>query len=118
MRHFYSGPFGGRRTQSRNRRLDAGACHCLCGNQGGCYYSTVPPEATRQTPGLYFVGLSDLVSRSCIIKDIFTTNRRAGALWTYVEEQGVGHEVVGSRDLALIFYEEVMSKRLPDDAMG
>jgi len=87
-------------------------------NQGGYYYSTVPPEATRQTPGLYFVGLSDLVSRSCIIKDIFTTNRRAGALWTYVEEQGVGHEVVGSRDLALIFYEEVMSKRLPDDAMG
>lgn len=87
-------------------------------NQGGYYYSSVPPEATRKTPGLYFVGLSDLVSRNSIIKGIFTTNRRAGALWTYVEEKGVGHEVVGSRDLALIFYEEVMAKRLPDDAMG
>lgn len=87
-------------------------------NQGGYYYSSVPPEATRKTPGLYFVGLSDLVSRNTIIKGIFTTNRRAGALWTYVEEKGVGHEVVGSRDLALVFYEEVMSKRLPNDAMG
>lgn len=87
-------------------------------NQGGYYYSSVPPEATRQTPGLYFVGLSDLVSRNSIIKGIVTTNRRAGALWTYVEEKGVGHEVVGSRDLALIFYEEAMKKRLPDNAMG
>ena len=87
-------------------------------NQGGYYYSSVPPEATRQTPGLYFVGLSDLVSRNSIIKGIFTTNRRAGALWTYVEEKGVSHEVVGSRDLALVFYEEVMAKRLPDNAMG
>lgn len=87
-------------------------------NQGGYYYSSVPPEATRKTPGLYFVGLSDLVSRNTIIKGIFTTNRRAGALWAYVEEEGVGHQVVGSRDLALVFYEEVMKKRLPDDAMG
>ena len=87
-------------------------------NQGGYYYSSVPPEATRKTPGLYFVGLDDLVSRNTIIKGIFTTNRRAGALWTYVEEKGVGHEVVGSRDLALVFFEEVMNKRLPDDAMG
>ncbi len=87
-------------------------------NQGGYYYSSVPPEATRKTPGLYFVGLDDLESRNTIIKGIFTTNRRAGALWTYVEEKGVGHEVVGSRDLALVFFEEVMNKRLPNDAMG
>lgn len=87
-------------------------------NHGGYYYSSVPSEATRQTPGLFFVGQTDLMSRNTIIKGIFATNRRAGALWTYAEEKGVGHEVVGSRDLALVFYEEVMKKRLPENAMG
>ena len=63
-------------------------------------------------------GLNDLVSRNSMIKGIFATNRRAGALWTYVEEKGVAHEVVGGRDLAVIFYEEALKKRLPDDAIG
>jgi len=87
-------------------------------NHGGYYYSSIPPEATRQTPGLFFVGLDDLPSRNAIIKGIFLTNRRAGALWALAEEKGVGHEVVGSRDLAVEFYEAVMKKRLPENAMG
>jgi len=87
-------------------------------NQGGYYYSSIPPEATRQTPGLFFIGLDDLPSRNAIIRGIYLTNRRAGALWTLAEEKGVGHEVVGSRDLAVEFYEEVMKKRLPKDVLG
>lgn len=87
-------------------------------NHGGYYYSSIPPEATRQTPGLFFIGLDDLPSRNAIIKGIYLTNRRAGALWTLAEEKDVGHEVVGSRDLAVEFYEEVMKKRLPKDAIG
>jgi len=87
-------------------------------NKGGYYYSSVPPEATRQTPGIYFIGLTDLPSRNNMIKGMYLTNRRAGALWTLAEEKGVAHEVAGSRDLAVLFYEEVMKKRLPDNAMG
>ena len=87
-------------------------------NMGGYYYSSAPQEATRQTPGLFFIGLADLPSRSTMIKGMFLTNRRAGALWTLAEEKGVGHEVVGSRDLAVTYYEEVMKARMSDNAIG
>jgi len=87
-------------------------------NQGGYYYSSVPPEATRQTPGLFLIGLTDLPSRNTMIKGMYLTNRRAGALWTLAEEKNVAHELVGGRDLAVKFYEEVMKKRLPKNAIG
>lgn len=87
-------------------------------NKGGYYYSSVPPEATRQTPGLYVTGLADLPSRSTMVKGLYLTNRRAGALWTLVEEQGVAHEVAGSRDLAIAYYEAIMKIRLPKNAIG
>lgn len=87
-------------------------------NKGGYYYSSVPPEATRQTPGLYVIGLEDLPSRNNMIKGMYLTNRRAGALWTLVEEKGVAHEVAGSRDLAASYYEAVMDLRMTEGAMG
>jgi len=87
-------------------------------NKGGYYYSAVPPEETRQTPGLYVIGLDDYPSRNLMIKGMYLTNRRAGALWTLVEEQGVAHEVAGSRDLAVEYYEAVMKLRMVEDAMG
>lgn len=87
-------------------------------NKGGYYYSAVPSEATRQTPGLYVIGLTDLPSRNSMIRGMYLTNRRAGALWTLVEEKGVAHEVAGSRDIAVSYYEAVMSLRMKDDAMG
>jgi pimeloyl-ACP methyl ester carboxylesterase len=87
-------------------------------NHGGYYYSSIPPEATRKTPGLFLIGLNDIPSRNAIIKGIYLTNRRAGALWTLAEEKGVAHEIVGGRDLAVTFYEEVMKVRLPKNAIG
>lgn len=87
-------------------------------NKGGYYYSAVPPEATRQTPGLYVIGLADLPSRNSMIRGMYLTNRRAGALWTLVEEKGVAHEVAGSRDLAVTYYEAVMKLRMTEGAMG
>lgn len=87
-------------------------------NKGGYYYSAVPPEATRKTPGLYSIGLEDLPSRSTMIKGMYLTNRRAGALWTLAEEKGVAHEVAGSRDLAVAYFEAVMEMRLVDGASG
>ena len=87
-------------------------------NKGGYYYSSVPPEATRQTPGLYAIGLDDLPSRNTMIKGMYLTNRRAGALWTLAEERGVAHEVAGSRELATAYYEAVMKMRMVDGAIG
>ncbi|GAB3270213.1 hypothetical protein [Parahaliea aestuarii] len=87
-------------------------------NKGGYYYSSVPPEATRQTPGLYVIGLEDLPSRNTMIKGMYLTNRRAGALWTLAEEKGVAHDVAGSRDLAVSYYEAVMKLRMTDGAIG
>ncbi|MDG1707793.1 MAG: hypothetical protein P8H03_03485, partial [Emcibacteraceae bacterium] len=80
-------------------------------NKGGYYYSSVPPEATRQTPGLYSIGLDDLPSRNTMIKGMYLTNRRAGALWTLAEEKGVAHEVADSRNLAISYYETIMDMR-------
>ncbi|MCC3860403.1 hypothetical protein [Pseudemcibacter aquimaris] len=87
-------------------------------NKGGYYYSSVPPEATRKTPGLYSIGLDDLPSRNLMIKGMYLTNRRAGALWTLAEEKGVAHEVAGSRDLAVAYYEAIMEMRMVDGAIG
>lgn len=87
-------------------------------NKGGYYYSSVPPEATRQTPGLYAIGLDDLPSRNTMIKGMYLTNRRAGALWTLAEEKGVAHEVADSRNLATAYYEAIMKMRMVDGALG
>lgn len=87
-------------------------------NQGGYYYSSAPQEATRQKPGIFFVGLVDLPSRSTMIRGMYLTNRRAGALWTLAEEKDVAHEIVGSRDLAVIYYEEVMKALMSKNAFG
>ena len=87
-------------------------------NKGGYYYSSTPPEATRQTPGLYAIGLDDLPSRNTMIKGMYLTNRRAGALWTLAEEKGVAHEVADSRNLATSYYEAIMRMRMVDGALG
>lgn len=87
-------------------------------NKGGYYYSSVPPEATRQTPGLYSIGLDDLPSRNTMIKGMYLTNRRAGALWTLAEEKGVAHEVADSRNLATSYYEAIMEMRMVVGALG
>ena len=87
-------------------------------NKGGYYYSAVPIEATRQTPGLYSIGLDDLPSRNTMIKGMYLTNRRAGALWTLAEEKGVAHEVASSRDLAVSYFETIMMMRMVDGALG
>jgi hypothetical protein len=76
------------------------------------------PRKQERTPGLYVIGLDDYPSRNLMIKGMYLTNRRAGALWTLVEEQGVAHEVAGSRELAVAYYEAVMNLRMVDDAMG
>ena len=81
-------------------------------NKGGIYYSAMAPQAAQQVPGLLFVGETDLAFRNDIIRGIFSMNRRAGALWALVEEPGVGHAVNRSRDLAIMFFDDVIPLRL------
>lgn len=85
-------------------------------NKGGIYYSALLPRAARETPGVLFVGGKDLEFRTNTIVGLFAMNRRAGALWTLSEEPGAGHIVGKSRDLALMFYEDVMAARMPEKA--
>jgi pimeloyl-ACP methyl ester carboxylesterase len=83
-------------------------------NKGGIYYSALLPPASRNVPGVLFVGGKDLEFRTNTIAGLFAVNRRAGALWAFAEEPSVAHIVGRSRDLALIFFEDVLPLRLPE----
>jgi len=87
-------------------------------NKGGIYYSALLPLAARQVPGMLFVGCKDLDSRTQTITGLFAVNRRGGALWALAEEPSAAHVVGRSRDVALMFYEDVLPLRLPDSAGG
>jgi len=83
-------------------------------NKGGIYYSALLPHASRNVPGLLFVGGKDLEFRTNTIAGLFAVNRRAGALWALAEEPGAAHIVGRSRDMALLFFEDVLPLRLSD----
>jgi dienelactone hydrolase len=82
-------------------------------NKGGVYYSALASEAAQQVPGFFFIGERDLAFRNDIIAGIFAINRRAGALWALAVEPGAGHQVAGSQDMAVMFFDEVIPLRLP-----
>ena len=85
-------------------------------NKGGIYYSALLSQAARAVPGVLFVGGKDLEFRTNTINGLFAVNRRAGALWALAEEPAAAHVVGRSRDVALIFFEEVLALRLPEGA--
>lgn len=81
-------------------------------NKGGFYYTALAPAATRNVPGIFFTGEKDMDARKDIVKGIFSMNRRAGAVWTFAEEPGAGHEVGQTRALAGIFFDQVIPERM------
>lgn len=83
-------------------------------NKGGIYYSALLPKAAREVPGVLFVGEKDLEFRTNTIAGLFAVNRRGGALWAFAEEPGAAHIVGRSRDMAIIFFDEVLPLRLPE----
>src|SRR4029077_9375525 len=83
-------------------------------NKGGIYYTALAPRAAREVPGMLFMGGKDLDSRIQTITGLFALNRRAGALWALAEEPAAAHIVGRSRDLSLIFFEDVLSLRLSE----
>lgn len=84
-------------------------------NKGGIYYTALASKAARAVPGLLFVGGKDLESRIDIITGLFALNRRGGALWALSTEPDAAHIVGKSKDLAMMFYEDVMAARLGDN---
>ncbi len=80
-------------------------------NKGGIYYTALAQAAARQVPGLLFVGGKDLAFRTNTIVGLFAVNRRGGALWALAEEPSAGHVVGRSRDVALVFFEDVLALR-------
>jgi dienelactone hydrolase len=84
-------------------------------NKGGIYYTALTSRPSRDVPGMLFIGGKDLESRIQTITGLFAVNRRAGALWALAEEPGVAHVIGRSRDLSLIFFEDVLSLRLGED---
>jgi hypothetical protein len=82
-------------------------------NKGGFYYTALAPKPARNVPGLFFTGENDLESRKNIVKGIFMMNRRVGALWCFAEEQGAGHEIGQTQNLAGRFFDEIIPLRIP-----
>lgn len=81
-------------------------------NKGGIYYTALAPRAAREVPGILFVGGKDLEFRTNTIAGIFAVNRRGGALWALAEEPGAAHIVGRSRDVAMVFFEDVLALRV------
>jgi poly(3-hydroxybutyrate) depolymerase len=84
-------------------------------NKGGIYYTALTSRAARAVPGLLFIGGKDLDSRVNTITGLFAVNRRGGALWALTEEPGAAHVVGRSRDLSIIFFDDVLRLRVADD---
>jgi poly(3-hydroxybutyrate) depolymerase len=87
-------------------------------NKGGIYYTALAPRASRSVPGILFIGEKDLWSRNDTISGLFAVNRRAGALWALAEEPGAAHIVGRSREVAMLFFEDVLGMRLDAEHPG
>ncbi len=86
-------------------------------NKGGIYYSALVSQAARNVPGILFTGGADLEFRVNTINGLFAVNRRGGALWALAEEPGAAHVVGRSRDVTMIFFEDMLALRLDGTAL-
>lgn len=81
-------------------------------NKGGVYYTEEPSPETRRVPALFFVGAKDADSRINNITKFFHGGRDKGALWALAVEPNAGHELGGTRELAMRFFETIIPLRL------
>jgi poly(3-hydroxybutyrate) depolymerase len=86
-------------------------------NKGGIYYTALTPRATRAIPALLFIGGKDLESRVNTITGLFDLNRRGGALWALAPEPNAAHVVGRSRDMSIIFFDDVIPLRLGEEGL-
>jgi hypothetical protein len=81
-------------------------------NKGCCYNNLLPPEASLKTPGILIAGELDTAVRRDNIRNLFNNNRARGALWSWVEQEGVGHAGL-AHELMLPFMDEAIRLRYP-----
>ncbi len=81
-------------------------------NKGCCYNNTAPSTAALATPGILIAGELDTDVRRSSIKSIFDNNRARGALWSWVEQQGVAHAGL-AQELMIPFMDEAIRLRYP-----
>jgi pimeloyl-ACP methyl ester carboxylesterase len=86
-------------------------------NKGGIYYTALTPRATRSIPALLFIGGKDLESRVNTITGLFDLNRRGGALWALAPEPNAAHVVGRSRDMSIMFFDDVIPLRLGEEGL-
>lgn len=82
-------------------------------NKAAIYFDGLPP-ATLRVPALLVSGALDLQRRRDPMRRMFLTYRARGALWAWVEEQGVGHTGRQTRAMDVIepFLDQMISARL------
>jgi dienelactone hydrolase len=81
-------------------------------NKGCCYNNLLPSTAALKTPGILIAGELDTVVRRDNIRNLFLNNRARGALWAWVEQEGVGHSGLAD-ELILPFMAEAIRLRYP-----
>lgn len=81
-------------------------------NKGGIYYTEEPSPETRRVPALFFIGAKDEDFRINNITKFFHGGRDKGALWALAVEPNAGHELGGTRELAMRFFETIIPLRL------
>ncbi|MBI5382918.1 MAG: immunoglobulin domain-containing protein [Opitutae bacterium] len=83
----------------------------------GAFYNDVRPEGIAlRTPGLLVAGEVDPGLGTAAIRDLFYGNRPRGALWAWVEDQGVNHSLGNSNELTLPFVAAMVQARYPAGA--
>lgn len=85
-------------------------------SKGGFYNITRPGAAALQTPGLLIAGEVDSDYRITAIRDLFFGNRPRGVLWSWVEDQGLDHDLGNSDELTLPFVAAMVQLRYPAGA--
>ena len=85
-------------------------------NKGGYYHTKNPSDKTRNIPALFFAGEKDEEFRIKNIKELFQNGRTQGALWALAIEPNAGHEIGGTRELAIQFFETIVPLRLKANA--
>jgi hypothetical protein len=81
-------------------------------NKGCCYANRLPSAAALQTPGILISGELDTIERHNSIKGLFDDNRPRGALWAWVEQEGMAHEGLVD-EIILPFMAEAVRLRYP-----
>ena len=83
-------------------------------NKGGYYDQDPPSAALCNVPGLFFLGEKDEGYRVKAITGIWTAGRKKGALWALAPEPNAHHEVSTTAEVARVFFDGVLPRRLPE----